>query len=165
MTGGGRPAGGRHCNTSETPFCTTTASFLSFDHKGDPANQRNDKERRCIVPLIHHVCKTDQILLPSGLTGLPDDNFVGDGGAVVVLSRALVSPLVSLGLFSADVNDQSSRTGLHQDFGVFLNVKVGPVSRPRKTRMKEQPENQLSSSLSVTTAIIQIRSERTESFH
>lgn len=74
----------------------------------------------------------------SGLTGLPDDNFVGDCGAVVVLSCALVRPLVSLGLFSANVNDQSSRTGLHQDFGVFLNVKVGPISRPRKTRMRQQ---------------------------
>lgn len=53
MTGGGRPAGGRHCNTSETPFCTTTASFLSFDHKGDPVSHKVDKERRCMSPLVH----------------------------------------------------------------------------------------------------------------
>lgn len=52
MTGGGRPAGGRHCNTSETPFCTTTASFLSFDHKGDPASHKIDKERRRVSPLV-----------------------------------------------------------------------------------------------------------------
>lgn len=36
MTGGGSPAGGRHCSTREAPFCTVKASFLSFDHKGDP---------------------------------------------------------------------------------------------------------------------------------
>lgn len=61
MTGGGRPAGGRHCNTRETPFCTTTASFLSFDHKGDPVSQRNNKERRCIIHIMHLVCKTHSI--------------------------------------------------------------------------------------------------------
>lgn len=137
MTGGGRPAGGRHCNTSETPFCTTTASFLSFDHKGDPASQSNDKERRYTIHIMRHVCKTDPTLGSSGLTRLPDDNFVGDGSAVVVLSCALVRPLISFCLFSANVNDQRSRTGLHQDFGVFLNVKVGPISRPRKTRIRK----------------------------
>lgn len=52
MTGGGRPAGGRHCNTSETPFCTTIASFLSFDHKGDPASQINNRERCCIILIM-----------------------------------------------------------------------------------------------------------------
>lgn len=59
MTGGGRPAGGRHCSTSETPFCTTTASFLSFDHKGDPVSHRNDKER-CRMIHMHRVCTIDQ---------------------------------------------------------------------------------------------------------
>lgn len=38
MTGGGSPAGGRHCSTREAPFCTVKASFLSFDHKGDPVS-------------------------------------------------------------------------------------------------------------------------------
>lgn len=38
MTGGGSPIGGRHCRTNETPVCTTMASFLSFDHKGDPVS-------------------------------------------------------------------------------------------------------------------------------
>lgn len=59
MTGGGRPAGGRHCNTSETPFCTTTASFLSFDHKGDPECHKIGKERRRISPIVHRVCIKD----------------------------------------------------------------------------------------------------------
>lgn len=64
------------------------------------------------------------------LTGLSDDNAVGHGGAVVVMGRALVRSLVRLGLFPADVNDESSRTRLHQDFGVFLYIKVGPISCP-----------------------------------
>lgn len=136
MIGGGRPAGGRHCNTNDTPFCTTMSSFVSFDHKGDPVSQRNHKARRCIIHVLHLVCKIDHILFSTVPTRLPDDDFVGDRGPVVVVGCALVRPLVSLCLFSADVNDQSSRTGLHQDFGVFLHVKVGPISGPRKTRTR-----------------------------
>lgn len=36
MMGGGRPAGGRHGNTRDTPSWTTIAFIFSFDHKGDP---------------------------------------------------------------------------------------------------------------------------------
>lgn len=72
------------------------------------------------------------------LTGLSDDDAVGYGGAVLVVHRALVRSLVGLGLLPADVDDQSSRSGLHQDFGVFLDIKVGPVSRPREARINEK---------------------------
>lgn len=133
ITGGGRPAGGRHCNTNETPFCTAMASFLSFDHRGDPVSHSNDKR---VLHYSRHASCLHRSYFISGPTGLPDDNFVGDCGAVVVVGRALVRPLISLGLFSADVNDQSSRTGLHQDFGVFLDIEVGPISCPRKTRTR-----------------------------
>lgn len=64
------------------------------------------------------------------LTGLSDDDIVGECGAVLVVGRALVRPLVGLRLLAADVDDQSPRTGLHQNFGVLLHVKVGSVSRP-----------------------------------
>lgn len=66
------------------------------------------------------------------LTGLPNDNFVGHSGAMVVVGCTLVRSLVSLSLFPADVDDQSSWAGLHQDFGVFLHIKVGPISCPWK---------------------------------
>lgn len=69
-----------------------------------------------------------------GLTGLSDDNPVGYSRAVLVVSRTLVRSLISLRLLPADVNDQSPWTGLHQDFGVFLYIEVGPISRPGKTR-------------------------------
>lgn len=36
MMGGGRPAGGRHGNTKDTPSCTTIGLIFSFDHRGDP---------------------------------------------------------------------------------------------------------------------------------
>lgn len=39
MIGGGRPAGGWHCRTRETPSCTTMGSILSFAHRGDPARE------------------------------------------------------------------------------------------------------------------------------
>lgn len=64
------------------------------------------------------------------LTGLPDDDLVGQRRAVLVVRRALVRPLVGLRLLPADVNDKSSRAGLHHDFGVLLQVEMGPVSRP-----------------------------------
>lgn len=69
-----------------------------------------------------------------GLTGLSDDNPVGYSRAMLVVSRTLVRSLISLRLLPADVNDQSPWTGLHQDFGVFLYIEVGPISRPGKTR-------------------------------
>ncbi|TNN73691.1 hypothetical protein EYF80_016071 [Liparis tanakae] len=50
MTGGGSPAGGRHCSTRETPTCTAIASFLSFDHKGDPASHITVKQRYWRLP-------------------------------------------------------------------------------------------------------------------
>lgn len=37
MMGGGRPAGGRHGNTRDTPSWTTIVFIFSLDHKGDPA--------------------------------------------------------------------------------------------------------------------------------
>lgn len=69
-------------------------------------------------------------LKKKSLTGLSDDDLVGECRAVLVVGRALVRPLVGLRLLAADVDDQSPRTGLHQDFGVLLQVKVGSVSRP-----------------------------------
>lgn len=51
MTGGGSPAGGRHFSTREPPICTAIASFLSFDHKGDPASHINIEQRRWKVPI------------------------------------------------------------------------------------------------------------------
>lgn len=68
------------------------------------------------------------------LTGLSDDNLVGHSGAALIVGCTLVRSLVSLSLLLADVNDQSSWAGLHQDFGVFLYIKVGPVSCPWKAR-------------------------------
>lgn len=53
---------------------------------------------------------------------------------MLIVSRTLVCSLEGLGLFPTDVNDQCSRTGLHEDFGVFLYIKVGPISCPRKAR-------------------------------
>lgn len=40
MTGGGRPAGGSHRRTRDTPSCTKIGAMFSFDHKGDPAGQK-----------------------------------------------------------------------------------------------------------------------------
>lgn len=78
-----------------------------------------------------------QLNIIKSLTGLPDDNAVGYGSAVLVVSRTLVRPLVGLGLFPADVNNQSPWAGLHQNFGVFLYVEVGPISRPGKARINK----------------------------
>lgn len=36
MMGGGRPAGGRHGSTKDTPSWTTIGLIFSFDHRGDP---------------------------------------------------------------------------------------------------------------------------------
>ncbi len=38
MIGGGRPAGGRHGSTKDTPSWTTIGLIFSFDHKGDPGS-------------------------------------------------------------------------------------------------------------------------------
>lgn len=54
----------------------------------------------------------------------------------------LVRPLVSLRLFPADVNDQSSWAGLRQDIGVFLHIKVGAVSRPGEAKIEQNSKNE-----------------------
>lgn len=64
------------------------------------------------------------------LTGLSDDNAVGYSDAVRVVCCTLVRSLISLSLLPADVDDQCSWAGLHQDLWVFLYIKVGPVSCP-----------------------------------
>lgn len=48
IMGGGRPAGGLHGNTRDTPSCTTIAFIFSFDHKGDPAlkDKQIDKQKQ-----------------------------------------------------------------------------------------------------------------------
>lgn len=71
------------------------------------------------------------------LTGLSDDNVVGHSSAVVIVSCTLVGSLIGLRFLPTDVNDQSSWTGLHQDFRVFLHIKVGPISCPGKARIKQ----------------------------
>lgn len=45
----------------------------------------------------------------------------------------LVYSLIGISLFSTDIDDQRSWTRLHQDFWVFLHIKVGPVPCPWKT--------------------------------
>lgn len=126
MTGGGSPAGGRHCSTRGAPFCTVKASFLSFDHKGDPASWIMISK----LPMQYWQTTAPEHKAMKSLTGLPDDDLVGQRRAVLVVRRALVRPLVGLRLLPADVNDKSSRAGLHHDFGVLLHVEMGPVSRP-----------------------------------
>lgn len=47
MIGGGRPTGGRHGSTKDTPSWTTIGLIFSFDHKGDPEEAKHtsvDKE-------------------------------------------------------------------------------------------------------------------------
>lgn len=64
-------------------------------------------------------------------TGLPDDDVVGDGGPELVASGTLINALVRLSfLSSADVNHERSRMRLHDDFGVFIDVEMSPVSSP-----------------------------------
>lgn len=136
MTGGGSPAGGRHCNTRETPTCTAMASILSFDHKGDPGSQTSKVHSVSYMNIFLYQWESVLDVMLS-LTGLPDDDGVGDSRAVIIVSCTLVRSFVSFGLFLADVNDQSSRTGLHQDVGVFLQVEMGPVPRPREARKQK----------------------------
>lgn len=64
------------------------------------------------------------------LTGLADDDVVGDGGAVLVAGGALVHPLVGLHPPAADVDDQGARARLHGHFGVLLHVEVRAVPGP-----------------------------------
>lgn len=40
MMGGGKPTGGRHGSTKDTPSWTTIGLIFSFDHKGDPGEGR-----------------------------------------------------------------------------------------------------------------------------
>lgn len=101
MTGGGSPAGGRHCSTREAPFCTVKASFLSFDHKGDPASWMKIS-KPAIEPVQTPALEGNTT---KGLTGLADDDLVGQRRAVLVVRRALVRPLVGLRLLPADVDD------------------------------------------------------------
>lgn len=46
---------------------------------------------------------------------------------------ALVHALVMLGLRSADVHLQGPTVGLQGHVGVFVDVKVGPISGPGET--------------------------------
>lgn len=47
---------------------------------------------------------------------------------------ALVHRLVIIRLLSADVHHQGPRVGPHDHIGVLVDVKVGPISRPRETK-------------------------------
>lgn len=75
---------------------------------------------------------------PSALTGLSDDDVMRQGCSVLVLSSTLIRPLVGFSLFSADVDYKSPRARFHQDFGVFVHVKVSAVSRPGETKIEKR---------------------------
>lgn len=50
-----------------------------------------------------------------------------------VPGRALVDALVLFSLHSAYVHHQCPRVGPHDHVGVFVDVKVGPISGPGET--------------------------------
>lgn len=75
--------------------------------------------------------------LLSGLTGLSDDDVVRQSRSVLVLSSTLIRSLVGFSLFPTDVDDKSSRTRFHQDFGVFIHVEVSSVPRPGETKIEK----------------------------
>ncbi len=72
-------------------------------------------------------------------TGLADEDAVGDSGAQLVVSGALIDALVRLGpLSSADVHHQRPWARLHQDFRVLIDVKMHPVLGPREAEGEEK---------------------------
>lgn len=77
--------------------------------------------------------KTDDVIDGPVLTGLLYDDVVGNSSSVFVPRCALVHKLVMLGLRSADVHHQGPGVGLHGHVGVFIDVKVGPISGPGET--------------------------------
>lgn len=75
------------------------------------------------------------------LTGLTHNYVIGNGLSVFVLGGALVDPLEALGPSLADVHLQGARVGPHDNIGVLLNLKVGPVYRPGETEGQEKAEH------------------------
>ncbi len=78
------------------------------------------------------------------LTWLTDDNVIGHGRAVLVAGDALVNSLIRLCLLSADVNDQSTWVGLHDNFEILFRIEMSAITCPWKARLRRvKIENQL----------------------
>lgn len=66
----------------------------------------------------------------SALTGLSHNYVAGNSSSMFVPCCALIDTLVMFGLHSADVHHQGPGVGPHGRVGVFIDVKVSPVSCP-----------------------------------